>query len=58
MPVCILWYVLIQVLEHLRVDHLPPEEQNKHVVRIGFSAPTTSLSLGNALHSSHYYHIC
>jgi len=39
-------YMLVQILEHLRVD-LPPEEFNPHVVRVGFSAPTTSLSLGN-----------
>ena len=31
------------------MDHLPPEEQNQHVVRVGFSVPTTSLSLGNTV---------
>lgn len=36
----------VKILEHLNVDHLPPEEQNPHVVRVGFSAPTSSLTLG------------
>jgi heterogeneous nuclear ribonucleoprotein U-like protein 1 len=36
----------MKVLEHLNVDHLPPEEDNKHVVRVGFSASCTSLLLG------------
>jgi len=39
---------IVQILEQLNVDHLPPEEQNPHVVRVGFSAPTSSLSLGKA----------
>jgi len=40
---------VVQVLEHLNVDHLPPEEMNPHVVRVGFSAPTTTLTLGKAV---------
>jgi len=41
--------VFMQVLEHLNVDHLPPEEQNPHVVRVGFSALTSSLTLGKTI---------
>jgi len=40
---------MLQVGEHLRVDHLPPEEQNKHVVRVGFSVATSSLCLGKTV---------
>ncbi len=37
---------LSQILEHLNVDHLPPEETSRHVVRAGFSTDATSLQLG------------
>ncbi|CAE1331790.1 HNRNPUL1 [Acanthosepion pharaonis] len=36
----------VKVGEELNVNHLPSEEQNKHVVRVGFSTDATSLQLG------------
>ena len=46
--VCKLLLCLIgfQILEHLNVDHLPPEETSRHVVRVGFSTDATTLQLG------------
>jgi heterogeneous nuclear ribonucleoprotein U-like protein 1 len=34
------------VLSHLNVDHLPAEEDNRHVLRVGFSAGSASIQLG------------
>jgi len=34
------------VLSHLNVDHLPAEEDNRHVLRVGFSASSASIQLG------------
>ena len=46
--VCRLLLCLIgfQILEHLNVDHLPPEETSRHVVRVGFSTDASTLQLG------------
>lgn len=35
-----------KVVEHLNVDHLPSEEENRHVLRVGFSAGSASILLG------------
>lgn len=39
----------LQVLTLLNVDHLPPEEDNRHVLRVGFSAGSASIQLGKIL---------
>ncbi|CAG2253425.1 E1BAP5 [Mytilus edulis] len=36
----------VKLLENLSVDHLPPEEIITHVLRVGWSASTTSMQLG------------
>lgn len=36
----------VKVLSHLNVDHLPAEEDNRHVLRAGFSAGSASIHLG------------
>lgn len=38
-----------QVLSHLNVDHLPAEEENRHVLRVGFSAGSASIQLGKLI---------
>ena len=39
----------VKLLEQLNVDHLPPEETNRHVVRVGWSTDTTSTQLGKSI---------
>ncbi|XP_041353228.1 heterogeneous nuclear ribonucleoprotein U-like protein 1 isoform X2 [Gigantopelta aegis] len=36
----------VKLLENLNVDHLPAEESNPHVLRVGWSTDSTSLQLG------------
>ncbi|GFQ73559.1 heterogeneous nuclear ribonucleoprotein U-like protein 1 [Trichonephila clavata] len=36
----------VKIGAHLNVSHLPADEPNPHVVRVGFSAESTSLQLG------------
>jgi len=36
----------VKVIENLNVDHLPKDEPNPHVLRVGWSVNTTSLNLG------------
>ncbi|XP_055927077.1 heterogeneous nuclear ribonucleoprotein U-like protein 1 [Argiope bruennichi] len=36
----------VKVLDHLDVSHLPADEPNPHVVRVGFSVESSSLQLG------------
>ena len=36
----------VKLGEELNVDHLPPEESSRHVLRIGFSTDATTLQLG------------
>ncbi|KAL5008098.1 hypothetical protein ScPMuIL_013679 [Solemya velum] len=36
----------VKLLENLNVDHLPPEESNPHVTRVGWSLDSTSMQLG------------
>ncbi|ESP02305.1 hypothetical protein LOTGIDRAFT_138642, partial [Lottia gigantea] len=36
----------VKLLENLNVDHLPSEESNPHVLRVGWSTDSTSLQLG------------
>ena len=45
---------MFQILEHLNVDHLPPEETSRHVVRLGFSTDATSMQLGEEKDSYGY----
>ena len=40
------WLCLFQILENLKVDHLPPEESNPHVLRVGWSLDSCSTQLG------------
>ena len=37
-----------QLLDNLNVGHLPPDEKNPHVVRIGWSVDDSSLQLGES----------
>ena len=39
----------LQLLENLNVDHLPSDETNPHVLRVGWSADDTSMQLGKFL---------
>ena len=39
----------VQIVEHLNVEHLPPEETSRHVVRVGFSTDANSLQLGETI---------
>lgn len=36
----------VKVIEHLDVSHLPSDEPNPHVVRVGFSVDSSTLQLG------------
>ncbi|PRD22750.1 UNVERIFIED_CONTAM: Heterogeneous nuclear ribonucleoprotein U-like protein 1 [Trichonephila clavipes] len=36
----------VKIGAHLNVSHLPADEPNPHVVRVGFSAESSSLQLG------------
>ena len=51
---CIKCFQLLQILEHLDVGNLPPDEQNKHVVRCGWSTQATSMQLGEEKNSFGY----
>jgi len=44
----------VKIGEELSVNHLPSEEANKHVVRVGFSTDATSLQLGEETLSHGY----
>lgn len=39
-----IWY--LQLTENCDVSHLPPEEVHPNVLRVGWSANTTSMQLG------------
>ena len=42
------------MLSHLNVDHLPAEEDNHHVLRVGFSAGSASIQLGKSSFSTYF----
>lgn len=44
----------MKIGEKLNVSHLPPEESNPHVLRIGWSVDASSLCLGEELKSWGY----
>lgn len=36
----------VSIKDHLNVDHLPEEETNRHIVRVGWSTDTATTQLG------------